>query len=321
MKRLIILIMLFLIAGPALATAGVNVAVSIKPLHSIASNIMLGVAEPDLIVSTGGSPHGYNLRPSEARMLQQADLVFWIGPELEEFLEKPLHNGSHDKAHSLLDDVPQLQVLSTRAAGVWQNAARQDDGHGHKDEHGHAHDHGGIDSHIWLNPDNALLIAETMLKRLIETDPDNEAVYRANYAAFRQKLTTLDQRLARQLQPLSARKYLIFHDAYQYFERHYGLKPVGALAIDPDRRPGARRLIELKKAVREQAVACVFTEPQFEPRLVEVLTEGTSAKTGVLDPLGSALQPGPDLYFQLLSNMATSLKRCLDTREYANGAQ
>ena len=304
MKHLLPLLLLFLLPWHATADSkGVKVAVSIKPLHSLVSSIMQGVAEPVLIVSTSGTPHGYNLRPSEARALQQADLIIWVGPELESFMAKSLSNITTDELIlTLLTDLPELLTHSARQGGVW----------------GENHEHAGIDHqgdntdpHIWLNPKNASIIAGVITQKLVAIDPDNTARYVSNHAALLDRLASLEQKISRRLTRLKKRKYIVFHDAYQYFENHFELKPVGALAIDPDRRPGARRLTELKKVIRDLSVECVFTEPQFEPRLIKVLTEGTMIRTGILDPLGSDLQPGSELYFTLMEQMADSLESCL----------
>ena len=302
----LLLPLLFLLLLPCHATAGdneVKVAVSIKPLHSLVSSIMQGVAEPVLIVSTSGTPHGYNLRPSEARALQQADLIVWVGPELESFMAKSLSNITRvESVMTLLTDLPELLTHSARQGGAWGEHHDHGDSEHHEDN---------TDPHIWLNPKNASIIASAVSQKLIAIDPDNTAQYKRNHTTLLDRLTSLEQRLNKRLTRLKKRKYIVFHDAYQYFENHFELKPVGALAIDPDRRPGARRLTELKKVIRDLSVECVFTEPQFEPRLIKVLTEGTMVRTGILDPLGSDLKPGSDLYFILMEQMADSLASCL----------
>ncbi len=306
MKRIIISLLLLILSGVApVAAEGITVAVSIRPLHSLVASLMRGVAEPQLIVRSAGSAHGYNLRPSEQRLLQQADLVVWVGPELEAFLERPLGNLDKVKSLRLLRDVPQLQRLPARKGGAWGGELH---GHGH----GHGHDDAsGIDPHVWLSPENARITAGAILQRLVRIDPKNAPAYRRNHDRLLGRLSRLDAGIASRLAHLRQGKYIVFHDAYQYFERHYGLNPVGALAVDPDRRPGARRLMELKEEIGARGVACIFSEPQFEPRLVGILTEGTTVRTGTLDPLGTDLLPGPDLYFRLLDNMASSLTSCL----------
>ena len=287
---------------PRLTQAEALVAVSIKPVHSLVSSLMRGVGQPELIVSASGSPHGYNMRPSEMRTLQNAALIVWIGPELETFLDRPLKSRARrDSVLTLLTDVDRLKILPAREGGAWEEPE--------KNEHSHAH--AQKDPHIWLSPDNARTIADAVLARLLNLDPKNSRIYRANHAALIARIDALAKRLTTLLESLSNRNYIVFHDAYQYFEESFRLTPIGALAVDPDRRPGARRLAQLRNRIINSSVSCIFTEPQFEPRLVETLTEGTPVRVGVLDPLGADLEPGPELYFQLMVRMADSLVNCL----------
>ncbi len=309
MPRLLLLFLLLFFPGlSTVGAVGLNVAVSIKPIHSLVSALMQGVAEPELIITASGTPHHYNLRPSEVRSLYQADLVVWVGPELESVLSKPLASrSSQQSVMALLKELPARQKLATREGGNWGNA----EGISEAD-----HDHSDIDPHIWLSPDNARVISTAIASRLAIIDPANREQYNKNLESLLNRLSTLDVRAKNRLTPLQQKKYIVFHDAYQYFEKHFGLNPVGALAIDPDRRPGARRLNEIKKSIHNMAVECIFTEPQFEPRLVSILTEGTSVRTGILDPLGADLPPGPELYFDLISEMAASLATCLSGNDH-----
>jgi zinc transport system substrate-binding protein len=266
---------------------------------------MQGVGEPSLVIASSGSPHSYNLRPSEVRTLHRADLVVWIGPELESVLDKPLANRkSSNGVLTMLDVLPEGQLLPTREAGAWQVAD-------HHEKHDHDHDHGQIDPHVWLSVDNALVIATIIGARLADLDPANRQYYEKNLAALQKRLTELARSTGDRLAPLRQEKYLVFHDAYQYFEKQFGLRPVGALAIDPDRPPGARRLTDIKRRIRDTAISCIFTEPQFEPRMVEILAEGTDIRTGMLDPIGADLSPGPELYFDLITAMTDALQACL----------
>jgi zinc transport system substrate-binding protein len=308
MLRFLLLILSFFFFGPAMAgAAGVKVAVSIKPIHSLVSSLMQGIANPALVVSTAGSPHGYNLRPSEVRLLHSADLVIWVGPEFETFMAKVVGNNSKEQnLLTLAKDLPDLLLLPSREGGQWRTD------HEHEDLD---HAHQQTDPHIWLSPKNAAIIATGVAHRLAEIDPENRDSYKHNLSRFVARLQQLDQQLSTRLSLFQDREYFVFHDAYQYFENHFGLKPLGALAIDPNRRPGARRLTEIKKRIRQSAVQCIFTEPQFEPRLVQVLTEGTTLNTGILDPLGADLEPGPELYFNLMRQMATAIATCLPARE------
>lgn len=298
-----------------------KVVASLLPLHSLTASVMDGVAEPQLLLPGGASPHTYSLRPSEAEHLRHAELVIWVGPELERFLERPLRNlaGDAEKMTLLaLDGIP----CTRSARGLWDphhhdDHSHEPHGHGHSDhhhDHGHGqpHDHhGDYDTHLWLSPAFARQFIDTLAERLAVLDPDNGAAYRANAAATLERIERLDASLHERLASLAELPYLVFHDAYQYFEAHYGLSPVGSVTVSPERQPSARRLSELRQRIRDTGARCVFAEPQFRPSLVTTLVEGTGAEAGVLDPLGATLEPGPDAWFELMERLADDLAACL----------
>lgn len=299
-----------LLLFPAMAAAELQVAVSIRPIHSLVSALMQGAGAPDLVIAAAGSPHSYNLRPSEVRLLHQADLVVWVGPELETVLSKPLASRTaKNSVVTLLLVLPKETLLPAREGGDWSDADHPAEGH--------AHD--GVDPHIWLSPTTAGAAARLIAARLVELDADHRDLYQRNLATLLKRLDVLAQRTGARLTPLREQKYLVFHDAYQYFERDFGLRPAGALAVDPDRPPGARRLTEIRASIRNQGITCLFTEPQFEPRLVKVLAEGTSMRVGTLDPVGADLTPGTELYFSLITDMAAALETCLTGQEHPDG--
>ncbi|MFN7089775.1 MAG: zinc ABC transporter substrate-binding protein ZnuA [Allorhizobium sp.] len=343
----------FLILSPTLAAAAPDVVVSIKPVHSLVASIMKGVGEPSLIVEGAASPHTYSLKPSNARALENADLVFWIGPGLEAFLEKPLEALPKNAKVIELEDAPGLTKLPFREGGAFEahdhgedgeegHAHGHDDhdhgktaeaghdhdhghdhghghGHGHEEEaaeagHEHAHDdhaHGSMDMHLWLDPANAKAMAAEITKSLVDVDPANKSAYEANLTAVNAEIDALDTEIAAQLKPVLEKPFIVFHDAYQYFEKHYGVRVAGSVTVSPETMPGAERLSTIRAKIEELGAACVFAEPQFEPKLIGVVTEGTEAKSGVLDPEGGALDAGPALYAQLMRNLATSMSTCL----------
>ena len=182
--------------------------------------------------------------------------------------------------------------------------------HGHEaDEHGHAH--GALDAHIWLDPRNAMAIGQAAAETLARIDPPNAARYRANAASLTAYLETVEDGLAKTLAPVRGKPYIVFHDAYQYFERRFGLNAVGSITISPERAPGAKRIAEIRARLRDTGAACVFAEPQFEPALARTVVEGTETRIGVLDPLGADLAPGPSTYGTILRKLAASLRDCL----------
>ncbi|MGI3125235.1 zinc ABC transporter substrate-binding protein ZnuA [Nitratireductor sp. PBL-C9] len=298
--------------------ADMQVVTSIKPVHSLVAGVMEGVGEPALILQGAGSPHTYSMRPSQARMLANADLVFWVGPGLEVFLEKPLETLAGEATQVALSDSEGLTLLEMREGGAFEAHSHGDDhddhdDHGHEAEefgHDHAHDH-GPDAHLWLDPDNAKIMVSAIAEALSAADAENASAYAANAAALNERIAALQTELSAELEPVKDRPFIVFHDAYQYFEKQFGLAAAGSITVSPEIIPGAQRVDEIRTKVRELDAACVFAEPQFEPRLVEVVTEGTDAKSGVLDPLGAEIEDGKDLYFELMRGMAASLKTCL----------
>jgi zinc transport system substrate-binding protein len=316
--------------GTPVAAAEIDVVASVKPVHSLVAGVMQGVGEPVLLVKGTGSEHSYSLRPSGARALEQADLVFWVGEAMETFLVKPLQALAGNADVIELWRTPGLTLLATREGGMWEahehsgehagadadhGAAEPAAGHGDEGAHGGAadHAHGETDMHIWLDPGNAKVLAGAIAAALGGADPSNAAIYQANAERLRQQLDELDRSVQDRLAAVTDRPYVVFHDAYQYFEHRYGVKAVGAITINPTVRPSARRLGEIHGRLQKLDAACVFAEPQFEPALVETVIEGTRAQTGVLDPLGAALDPGPDQYFQLMNGLADALVDCLGT--------
>ena len=303
------------------ANAEINVVASVKPVHSLVSGVMDGVGKPDLIVQGSASPHTYSLRPSQARQLEDADLVFWMGHELESFLEQPLE-AIATKAHVVeLIDSSKLKKIQMREGGMFDAHAHDDhdehEGHDDHDEHeGHDdHGHGEFDVHVWLDPENAKVLVNEIKLALIELDPVNASKYEANSNKMNMKLDQLIDEVTNKLESEQGKGYVVFHDAYQYFEQRFGMSAVGSITVSPEVVPGANRIRELKEKINELNAHCVFSEPQFEPKLVSTVIEGTQANTGVLDPLGASIKDGPELYFTLIRNMADSLHECLSKKD------
>ncbi len=306
------------------ATAAPDVVVSIKPIHSLVAAIMEGIATPDLIVESAASPHTFTMKPSNARNVQDADLIFWTGPSMEAFLKKPLDALASDATIVRLDSLEGLVKLPLREGGPFEthdhgshdhepeSADGHEDDHHAEDQHHHDHQTGGIDTHLWLNPENAKVMATAIETSLAALDPDNAAAYHANLAKLTDKIDELDVEIAATLSPVKNKPFIVFHDAYQYFEEHYGVTVAGSITVSPEVMAGAERIAQIQAKVKELQATCVFSEPQFEPKLVEVVIEGTSARSATLDPLGASLAQGPELYFELMRSIATSLSDCLD---------
>lgn len=299
-----------------------RVVASIKPVHALAAAVMNGVAKPYLLVKGGASPHAYSLRPSEARRLAQANLVLWIGDELESFLVKPLASLARKATVVALHDVKGIVLLKMREGGTWESHEHEaDHDHGkktepkgtHDDDHAREdeHKHGEHDMHLWLDPHNGEAMVRAIAAALVKVDPEHARTYRRNAEATIARLEKLEKELGGMLAPVRKRRYIVFHDAYQYFEKRFGLSAVGSLTLTPERTPGAQRLAKIRARIKAAQVRCVFVEPQFAPRLVDTVIAGTNAKKGTLDPLGAAIPEGPDAYFVLLRTLGGSLRNCL----------
>ena len=301
-QRMLAIVAIGVLAS-ASAVAAPKVVVSIKPLGSLVEGVMAGVGTPSVIVGGGRSLHTFSMRPSDAKALNDAEVVFWVGEGLETFLAKPLLALSGRATIIELSQTPGLTLLPGREGGVWEE---HDEDH---DAPAVDHDH-QLDGHIWLDPVNAKAIIGAVQLALSQADRPNASVYAANAKAVMARIEALDDELRATLGPVKHEPFVVFHDGYQYFEKHYGLNAVGSITVNPDRMPGAKRVGEIKNKIKSLKAACVFAEPQFEPKLVQTLVEGSDAKTGTFDPEASTLRAGPDLYFELMRGLAANLTAC-----------
>ena len=325
--------------------ADVKVVASIKPIHSLASYLMDGVGKPDLIVDGYASPHGFAMKPSHAKMLQEADLIFWVGEDLEAFLEKPLKSIGKKAEKIELMEIKKLTKLKFRERNIFgdhgdhghdehakkddhddhdhdehakkddhddhdhDEHAKKDDHDNHDDHDGHeGHHHGEFDPHIWLDPMNAKVILNEMAEHLIENDAKNASKYKSNLKKALKDIDKLVSNVSSELNQSIAS--IVFHDAYQYFEKRFDVNILGAFTVNTDVMPGAEQLAEIREIIEHDKVACVFSEPQFNPDIIKAVARDMNIKTGVVDPLGATLDPGKDLYFDLIKNMSSSFKGC-----------
>lgn len=295
-------------AAPATARAEVDVVASFKPIHSLVAAVMKGAGEPHLLINAG-SPHTYSLKPSDAEALQKAQVVVWVGEELEPFLEEPLATLAGKARIVTLAKAEGLNLLPFREGGDWE--AHDHGGAKHADEHAHEHEHEETDLHLWLDPMNAAAMVKAIAAELSAADPANAALYAANAAAMDKQIAQLTQEIEAQVAPFRNTPYIVFHDAYQYFENRFDLNGIGSVTVSPDKQPGARHLVELKDKITRLNVACVFAEPQFPPKMVATLIEGSGAKAGTLDPVGADIAAGPDLYPTLLRKNADAFIACV----------
>ena len=359
---------------------------SIKPIHSLLAGVMEGAGQPTLLVPGGASPHTFSLRPSDAQAIEDADIVVWVGEDLESFLVQPLDALANDAYILELSRAEGITLLRFREGGAWDEhddhgeggEMEEDDDHAERDEDegehhdnedeeegehhddekgdedegehhddeegdedegehhddeegdrhadgddeegeahvhhedGHEHHSGEYNMHLWLDPANAEVIVDSMAGALSRLDPERTSVYQENAAAVKARLRALDEELTEAFAPVRDRGFIVFHDAWQYLDTRYGLRAVGSVTVNPDQSPGAARLSEIREKITDAEATCVFAEPQFEPRLVRTLVEGTGAGTGTLDPLGAALEAGPDLYFDLMRENARAFRACFE---------
>jgi len=293
---------------------------------------MDGVGKPDLIVEGYGSPHGFSMKPSHAKILQNADLIFWVGEDLEIFLEKPLSSIAKKAEKIELMEIKGLNVLKFRERNIFDKHDHDDhddhgkkeddhddhehDDHDKKEEHadhddhdGHeGHAHGEYDPHIWLDPMNAKVILNKMVEHLIENDAKNASKYKSNLKNAFKDIDKLTADVKADLSKSTAS--IVFHDAYQYFEERFDINILGAFTVNTDVMPGAEQLSEIREIIEHDKVSCIFSEPQFNPDIINAVAKDMDIKTGILDPLGATLNPGKNLYFDLIRNMSDSFKGC-----------
>ncbi|MEJ6809717.1 MAG: zinc ABC transporter substrate-binding protein [Amylibacter sp.] len=298
-----------------------NVAADIAPVHSLVSRVMEGVGAPKLVIKSGASPHDYRLRPSEAKALQDADLVFWMGEELTPWMNGALETLASKASITTLLDQEGVTLHDFRESALFE-AHDHDEDKDHKDhddhddhdedkDHKDHDDHGGHDPHAWLSPENAKLWLNIIASKLSVADPQNAASYFMNAAAGQAEMEEMIVEVNVMLKPVQGGKFVVFHDAYQYFENDFDFYASGAISLGDSSDPSPARIQKVQKRIRDEGIQCVLAEPQFNEGLVVTVMEGSEATASVIDPLGAELNTGPNLYTQLIKNMAKTLRDCL----------
>ncbi len=296
----------FGLAAAVPAKAELNVVVTIKPLHALVANVMGKAGTPQLLVAGSASAHTYALKPSDAAKLGEADVFLRMSDSMEPFTAKLVKSLRKRVQVVTLQDTRGLKLYHRRAGATFDE---EEHDHGPGDDHDHDHD--PIDGHAWLDPVNAKIMVDRIAQVLAAKAPADAALFRTNADALKAKLDSLSIELAADLAPIAGKPYIVFHDALQYFERRYRLRVVGSIAISPEMAPSAKRLSTLRRRIASLGALCAFAEPQFDTRLIDTVIEGTKARTGSIDPEGARIEPGPELYFTLLRNLARDLKSCL----------
>ena len=334
--QLITIIFTIIFMGALSAKADIKVVTTIKPLHSLISNVMDGIGEPSLIIEGCTSPHSFVLKPSHAKLIEQADIIFWIGEDIETFMEKPLESIAKNAKKVSFMELSSIEKLKFREENIFEHEDHDDHGHGEKkdhddhghdekkdhDDHGHGekkdhddhgdghegHHHGEFDAHIWLDPANAKEMLHEIAHELADLDPVNADKYESNAD---NTIKSIDDMISSVSSSINKNaKFIVFHDAYQYFEKRFGVATAGALTLNTDVLPGAKQISEIQEVISERDIKCIFSEPQFNPKIIETIAQDTGIKTGVLDPLGSIFDAGKSQYFTLINDLGDKLKDC-----------
>jgi zinc transport system substrate-binding protein len=327
-------------AAQADVKTDIKVVTTIKPLHSLISRIMESRGEPQLIIEGTNNPHTFVFKPSHAEMLEEADIVFWIGEDLEAFMEKPLDSLAKNAKKIAFMESDSIEKLKFREENIFDDHDDHDDHDGHEDEHeghddhddhdghkdddhddhddhdGHEdeheghddHNHGEFDAHIWLDPENAKEMVKIIRDELIKIDPEGQRQYSVNTAGATLELDNLINNVEKELSKDIS--YVVFHDAYQYFETRFGVTSAGALTLNPDVLPGAKQIADIQDLIRDKGIKCIFSEPQYNPKIIETLGNDMNTYTGVMDPLGAFIDAGPTMYVELINGIANSIKEC-----------
>lgn len=309
-------IFIFLLLGfsaPAMASQTQGIVVSIKPLHALVQGVMGNTGEAALLMRQYASPHGYSLRPSQLRLLQEARAVFYIDNAFETFLRNALKNLPESIQATEIAHQSGMEILPLRRSNDWDN--HDDAEHGHQENSAQAntvHDHNGDDLHVWLDTDNARKMVQIIVRKLTEFYPENAQAYQSNAKILLARIEILDQELAEILNPVKDKPYIVLHDAYQYFDHQHGLNGVGSITVEPNQPPSITDVQTIRKKLQDRNVICVFREPQFSDRLIETVIEGSNVRIGTLDPIGADLEKTPDFYSLLLHNLATNFATCLN---------
>ena len=306
----------FILIFTSTVRAELLVVTTIKPLHSLISNVMNGVGEPSLIIEGSTSPHSFTLKPSHAKLLEEADIIFWIGEGIETFMEKPLESIVKDAKVISFMQMNNINKLTFREKNIFENHDEDHDDHDedHGDQHDEDHDeheghnHGEFDAHIWLDPNNAKEMVNEIAHELSNLDPLNKDKYIDNADKTILEIDNLIKNINQSINKDAS--FVVFHDAYQYFEKIFGVTSAGALTLNTDALPGAKQISDIQDVIKEKGVKCIFSEPQFNPKIIKTIAKDTDIKIGVFDPLGANINSDKSLYFSLIDNLSENLKDC-----------
>ena len=344
--KTVIIVAIFGLATEIALAEGRYIA-TIKPIHSLLSGVLEDVDTPEIIVDEANSPHTFNLKPSHAHALEHAEYIFWMGSTLEPYLARSINTLGRNATVVDLSNLPGLSLLPIRTGGDFEehdhdHDAHDDDDHDHDHDHGHEHDdHAELDTHddhdhehdthdddehadhsneynqhFWLDPENAKVFIKHIRDILVKAEPSHAEKIKENTEKMLNKIDQLTTEIDEQLEPYKGRGFIVFHDAYQYFEDRFKVSAIGSILLSPEIPPSAERISEIRHKLEESDATCVFSEPQFQPKIINTVTEGTNTRTGQLDPLGASITNGPNLYFELMKNIANGISECLSAENF-----
>ena len=302
MKSKCILSLIFILLIPIISySTEKRIVATIKPLHSIIVNIVDN-EDVELLLDGNTSPHDYYLKPSDIKKIKNADLIFYIDDNtIESFLRKALKTVAESNKVSISKN-KRINLLPIREGGIWEEEIAHE---------GHDHAHGEFDPHVWLSTNNAIRITKEIVKELSKINPSKKNMYKKNALVFINQIKENKKNITMEVESIRDESYIVFHDAYQYFEKEFKLNPAGSISLNPEISPTPKRISEIKSKILSQNIKCVFKEPQFPSKVVQTITKDTTAKEGILDPLGSDLSPGKELYINLINNISKNLNECL----------
>ena len=295
----------FLISYSSL-NAEVKVVATIKPIHSLVAGVMDGLGSPSLIVDGSNSPHNFSLKPSHAKMIEDAEIIFWVGEDLETFMIKSLESIANNATKVSFMDLDNITKLKFKEENILEVEGYDDDHDDHDDHDKHAD--GEFDAHIWLDPKNAIEIVNEIAKTLSLKDPNNKNVYYSNAEKLNHSLNELIKKI--NLSINKDARFIVFHDAYQYFEKRFDVSSAGALILNEEALPSAKKVSEIHKIIKKQNINCIISEPQFNPNIIKSIAQDSSILTGSFDPLGSSFDTNKNLYFEMILSLSNSLKDC-----------
>ena len=301
----ILLSFFFLISYSSL-NAEVKVVTTIKPIHSLVAGVMDGLGSPSLIVDGSNSPHNFSLKPSHAKMIEDAEIIFWVGEDLETFMIKPLESIANNATKVSFMDLDSIIKLKFKEENILEVEGYDDDHDDHDDHYKHAD--GEFDAHIWLDPKNAIEIVNEIAKTLSLKDPNKKNVYYSNAEKLNHSLNELIEKI--NLSINKDARFIVFHDAYQYFEKRFDVSSAGALILNEEALPSAKKVLEIHKIIKKQNINCIISEPQFNPNIIKSIAQDSSILTRSFDPLGSSFDTNKNLYFEMILSLSNSLKDC-----------